>query len=154
TPAYTVTTPDTATPAGTATAPRTATPAGSATPASPTARATPAGLSWDLALTTIVPQWFGNAGMTVFEPFIDGDWVGPRPPDGGYRSAAAVTLLKEALAATDATLAQASWERLETDVLGDAAVIPLAVVFTPRFHGANVLGFVTVPTLGGGDPTA
>jgi peptide/nickel transport system substrate-binding protein len=116
--------------------------------------ADPSRQTWDLALSAVTPQWFGDAGMTVFAPIVDARWSGPRPADGGYRSDAAAGLLADALAATDETARERGWRRLETEVLGDAAVIPLAVTLTPRFHGGNVRGFVAVPSLGGGDPTA
>jgi peptide/nickel transport system substrate-binding protein len=122
----------------------------------PTAAAGPTAVAttWDLALTTLTPQWFGAAGRTVFAPIVDGGWAGPRPVDSGYRSETAVRLLASAVAATDDTARDKIWEQLETEILGDAAVVPLAVLLTPRFHGSNVRGFVGVPSLGVGDPTA
>jgi peptide/nickel transport system substrate-binding protein len=114
----------------------------------------PLAQSWDLALTSVTPAWYGNAGRSVFEPLLDERWVGIRPVDGGYRDAAVTTQFAAALGLFSLTEAQAAWGNLESEILGDAGLIPLAVTLTPGFHSANVRGFVQVPSLGGGDPTA
>ncbi len=119
------------------------------------ARATtsPTRQSWDLALTTVTPEWYGAAGRTVFQPLLDGAWAGPRPADGGYRSTAVTAMLAAALGQRNVTKAGADWTALDRRIASDAAVVPLTRTVTPRFHGANVRGFVIVPSLGNGDPT-
>jgi peptide/nickel transport system substrate-binding protein len=108
---------------------------------------------WDLALTTIAPEWFGNAGRTVFQPLLDRSWDAPRPADGGYQSPEVTALLTAALTERDATRQQSRWAALDSKIATDAAVVPLARTVTPRFHGTNVRGFVVVPSLGDADPT-
>ncbi|MGF7236526.1 MAG: ABC transporter substrate-binding protein [Frankia sp.] len=117
------------------------------------AAVSPTKQSWDLALTTVTPDWYGAAGRTVFQPLLDGDWKGPRPADGGFRSVAVTTMLAAALAQRDTTKAQAAWAALDDRIASDVAVVPLVRTVTPRFHGTNVRGFVVVPSLGDGDPT-
>lgn len=117
------------------------------------ASVTPTHQSWDLALATITPAWYGDAGRTVFQPLLNGRWVGPRPPDGGYRSKQLNDMLGAALAETDASRAATKWGALDAKIAADAAVVPLALAVTPRFHGANVRGFLIVPSLGNADPT-
>ncbi|WP_044884736.1 ABC transporter substrate-binding protein [Frankia torreyi] len=114
----------------------------------------PTGQFWDLALSTITPAWFGDAGRTVFQPLLDEQWLGPRPADGGYRDPNASRQLDAALRATSETTAAASWGALEQTVVGSAAVIPLAVVHTPEFHSAGVTTFAIVPSIGTADPSA
>ncbi|WP_050997190.1 MULTISPECIES: ABC transporter substrate-binding protein [Frankia] len=114
----------------------------------------PTGQFWDLALSTITPAWFGDAGRTVFQPLLDEDWLGPRPADGGYRDPNASRQLDAALRATSETTAAASWGALEQTVVGSAAVIPLAVVHAPEFHSAGVTTFAIVPSVGTADPSA
>jgi peptide/nickel transport system substrate-binding protein len=118
------------------------------------AAVSPDGQFWDLALTTITPAWYGAAGRTVYQPLLDETWVGPRAADGGYRSQAVARRFNAALRATNSRSAARNWEQLERTVLGDAAVIPLAVTITPRFRSANVRSFTPLPSLGTGDPTA
>jgi peptide/nickel transport system substrate-binding protein len=118
------------------------------------AAVSPDGQFWDLALTTITPAWYGAAGRTVYQPLLDETWVGARPADGGYHSQAVARRFNAALRAADSRSAAHNWEQLERTVLGDAAVIPLAVTITPRFRSANVRSFTPLPSLGTGDPTA
>jgi len=106
---------------------------------------------WDLALSTITPDWFGPAGRTVFQPLLEPAWTAARPADGGYR---APGLLADALHATKADASADAWAALESKVLSDAAVLPLADVTVPRFHSANVTGYRRLPSLGDADPTA
>jgi peptide/nickel transport system substrate-binding protein len=118
------------------------------------AAVSPNGQFWDLALTTITPAWYGDAGRTVYQPMLDATWVGDRPADGGYRSQAVTRRFNAALRATNEQAAKGNWEQFEWTVLRDAAIIPLAVTVTPRFHGSNVRSFTPVPSLGTADPTA
>ncbi|MBX6390394.1 MAG: ABC transporter substrate-binding protein [Frankia sp.] len=117
------------------------------------AAVSPVAQTWDLALTTITPLWFGDAGRTVFQPLLDDLWVGARPVDGGYRSTEVPGLLAAALRASDETVAAANWAELERTVLTDVAVIPLAVVTEAHYHSQTVLSWIDIPSLGTGDPT-
>ncbi|ABD11017.1 ABC transporter substrate-binding protein [Frankia sp. CcI156] len=114
----------------------------------------PTGQFWDLALTTIAPDWYGDAGRTVFQPLLDETWAGPRPADGGYRDPGALHLLATALRATSEATAASNWADLEHTLVEQVAVIPLAVVHTPQFHSTNVTAFTIVPSIGTADPTA
>ncbi len=109
--------------------------------------------TWDLALTAVTPQWFGNAGRTVFQPLLEPAWSGPRPADGGYRNERITLSLHDALAERDAATANTRWGDLERELLIDVAVIPLAVSVVPRMHSVNVRGFLRLGSLDNGDPT-
>lgn len=109
---------------------------------------------WDLALTTVRPDWFGDAGRTAYQPLLDETWLGPRPADGGYRRPDLLTRLDTAVTAGTEDTAAESWAALERTVLSDAAVLPLAVTYTARLHSAAVQAFTIVPSLGTADPTA
>ncbi|CUU55847.1 peptide/nickel transport system substrate-binding protein [Parafrankia irregularis] len=109
---------------------------------------------WDLALTTIDPDWFGDAGRTVYQPLLDETWVGTRPADGGYRLEDLQTRLEGALTTLGKVEAAADWSALEHTVVSDAAVVPLAVRYSARLHSATVVTFTIVPSLGTADPTA
>ncbi|AEH09152.1 ABC-type transporter, periplasmic subunit [Candidatus Protofrankia datiscae] len=111
-------------------------------------------VGWDLALTRVTPQWFGNAGRSVFQPLLEPQWSGSRPADGGYRNDRIAQLLRDALGERDPAALSTRWGDLERELLTDAAIIPLAVTVTPRFHSANVRGFLRVPSLDAADPTA
>jgi peptide/nickel transport system substrate-binding protein len=117
-----------------------------------TAAVSPLLQSWDLALTTITPLWFGDAGRTVYQPLLDPAWVGQRPVDGGYDTREVLATMGVALRASTETLRAGAWADLEATVLRDVAVIPLAVVVEPRIHSSSVLSFTQVPSLGTGDP--
>jgi peptide/nickel transport system substrate-binding protein len=117
------------------------------------AAVSPTKQGWDLALATVTPEWFGNAGRTVFQPLLDGFWAGPRPADGGYRLRAVSAAFAAAAAETNATRAATMWGNLDAALIRDVAVVPLALTVTPRFHGSNVRGFVVVDGLGNADPT-
>ncbi|CAO5152420.1 ABC-type dipeptide transport system, periplasmic component [Frankia sp. AiPs1] len=114
----------------------------------------PNGQFWDLALTRIMPAWFGDAGRTVFQPLLDETWVGSRPADGGYRDPVAARQLDAALRARSESDAATDWAELEQTVVASAAVIPLAVVHAPVLHSGNVTTFTIVPSIGTADPTA
>ncbi|MBL7499948.1 ABC transporter substrate-binding protein [Frankia nepalensis] len=119
-----------------------------------TAAVSPLGQSWDLALTSITPRWYGDAGRTVFQPLLDPFWVGQRPVDGGYDSADVLAAMGVALRADSEPAKAVAWADVEKTVLRDVAVIPLAVVAEPRFHGDAVLSFTQIPSLGTGDPAS
>jgi peptide/nickel transport system substrate-binding protein len=118
-----------------------------------TAAVSPLQQSWDLALTTVTPRWFGDAGRTVFQPLFDPTWVGQRPADGGYDAKDVLDTMSVALQAPTLASRAAAWGVLESTVLRDVAVIPLAVVYEPRFHSTSVLSFNQVPSIGTADPT-
>jgi peptide/nickel transport system substrate-binding protein len=118
------------------------------------AAVSPRSQSWDLALTTVTPLWYGKAGRTVFQPLFDPTWTGHRPADGGYGASGVLSKIEDALEATTDTARAAIWTEVDTEVLRDVAVIPLVVVTQPRLHSSSVLSFVQIPSLGTGDPTA
>ncbi|OHV46318.1 ABC transporter substrate-binding protein [Parafrankia colletiae] len=109
---------------------------------------------WDLALTRISPGWFGDAARTVYQPLLDGMWMGPRPADGGYRRPDLQARFEAASEASPAAMAGETWAALERTVLADAAVLPLAVSYPARLHSATVQAFTIIPSLGTADPTA
>ncbi|MEX5707820.1 ABC transporter substrate-binding protein [Parafrankia sp. FMc6] len=118
------------------------------------AASSPGGQFWDLALTTITPDWFGDAGRTVYEPLLDEAWVGARPADGGYRRPDLLARYESAVTASSEDDAATDWAGLERTVLNDAAVVPLAVTHTSRLRSSAVQAFTIVPSLGTADPTA
>ncbi|MBL7493363.1 ABC transporter substrate-binding protein [Frankia sp. AgB1.9] len=109
--------------------------------------------SWDLALTTVTPLWYGDAGRTVFQPLFDPTWVGQRPVDGGYDAKEVLDTMSVALQAPTPASRAAAWGVLESTVLRDVAVIPLAVLYEPRFRSSSVLSFNQVPSVGTVDLT-
>lgn len=118
------------------------------------AAASPEGQFWDLALTTLRPDWYGDAGRTVYQPLLDSAWLGERPADGGYRRTEALRLLAAALVATTEETQAAGWQELERLVLSDAAMIPLVRTHPPRLRSATVQAFTLVPSIGNADPAA
>ena len=118
------------------------------------AAVSPAGQFWDLALTTITPDWYGDAGRTVYQPLLDETWTTQRPADGGYRSPQALELLQKALTATTEETAAQEWAALEELVLTDAVVIPLVTLQAAHPRSAAVQSFPLVPSLRGADPAA
>lgn len=110
--------------------------------------------SWDLALATITPLWYGDAGRTVFQPLFDPTWVGQRPADGGYDAKDVLDTMSVAVQAPTPASRAAAWGVLESTVLRDVAVIPLALLTQPRLHSASALSFTQVPSIGTADPTA
>lgn|GEM_PF-2836241 len=118
----------------------------------PTAAVSPQAQTWDLALTTITPLWFRDAGRTVFQPLLDPNWVGQRPADGGYDATDVLATMGLALRTTSETVRAGAWADLESTMLRDVAVIPLATVVEPRFHSTAALSFTLVPSIGTGDP--
>jgi len=119
-----------------------------------TAAVSPAQQSWDLALATITPLWYGDAGRTVFQPLFDPTWVGQRPADGGYDAKDVLDTMSVAVQAPTPASRAAAWGVLESTVLRDVAVIPLALIIQPRLHSESALSFIQVPSIGTADPTA
>jgi peptide/nickel transport system substrate-binding protein len=115
----------------------------------------PSRQTWDLAVAASDPDWFGNAGRTVFGPLVDGRWPAPKAADGGFRSASFTAAYDRALGESDPNpdVRADRWGSVEKLVLRDAPLAPLAVVVTPRLHSTNVRNVAVVPSLGDADPT-
>lgn len=110
---------------------------------------------WDLALAQWLPDWYGNAALSFFNPLFSGQ---PSfPPNGSnfgfYNSAATNNLITQAASATSTSQAASLWAQADKQVMADAAIFPITSPVQPVFHASQVHNAVFVPNLFQFDPT-
>ena len=82
---------------------------------------------WDLALTTWVPDWFGeNNGRSVIQPLFDGRHFGQNTNNyGGYQDHEVDAAIDRAVTAPSPELAELAWSDAARRLMDDAALVPL-----------------------------
>jgi peptide/nickel transport system substrate-binding protein len=80
---------------------------------------------WDLALASLIPDWFGNNGRSIAGSLLRGGAEPGEANHGGYHNTAVERLLARALAEPDPSLATTLWRQLDDAVTQDLPVIPL-----------------------------
>lgn len=113
------------------------------------------GGTWDLALAQWLPDWYGNAALSFFEPLFAGQPA--FPPSGSnfgfYDSPKVNSLIDQASAATSTSQAATLWSQADRQVMTDAAMFPITSPTNPVFHANQVHNAVYVPNLYQFDPT-
>jgi peptide/nickel transport system substrate-binding protein len=81
--------------------------------------------TWDMASGSWFPDWFGNNGRTLIQPLFGSTCSLGTVNAGCYHSAAVDALIARALKTTDPQAAASLWHQADTDVMSDAAIVPL-----------------------------
>jgi len=110
---------------------------------------------WDIALANWLPDWYGNAALSFFEPLFAG--APSFPPAGSdfgfYDDSKTDQLIQEASTATSSTQASSLWAQADAQVMSDAAIFPITSPTQPVYHATQVHNAVFVPQLFQFDPT-
>jgi peptide/nickel transport system substrate-binding protein len=94
---------------------------------------------WDLALAGWVPDWFGNNGRSMIQALFDGRTVGPNSTNyGGYDNPETNRLIDAALSANSAEASEAAWQAAATQIMEDAAIVPLSESKIPVYHSQRL----------------
>jgi ABC-type transport system substrate-binding protein len=104
--------------------------------------------TWDIALLSWVPDWFGNNGRAVLQPMTDGTNYGPNSVDyGDYNSPVTNNLIKQALAlpSSQATQVADLWHQASMQTMRDAALVPLVNTLVPLYKASRVQNAVYLP---------
>jgi peptide/nickel transport system substrate-binding protein len=81
--------------------------------------------TWDMATGSWYPDWFGNNGRTTIQPLFQTNCTLGTVNAGCFSSPAVDALIKQALRAPSPQAATALWRQAGTDVMKDAAIVPL-----------------------------
>jgi len=98
--------------------------------------------TWDMATGSWYPDWFGNNGRTLIQPLFGSTCTLGTVNAGCYHSPAVDALIARALKAPSPSAAASLWHQANTDVMNDAAVVPLvssqiAQYASNRVHSAT-----------------
>jgi peptide/nickel transport system substrate-binding protein len=106
---------------------------------------------WDVAPVTWCPDWPGLGGRTLFAALFDARPEVNGFDFGGYDSPAADRLADAAAAERDPAKAAELWQKVDEQVMADAAVVPLGEETSAVFVGKRVADWSTSAFLPGGD---
>ena len=81
--------------------------------------------TWDMASGSWFPDWFGNNGRTLIQPLFQTNCSLGTVNAGCYSSPAVDGLIAQALKTSSPSAAAALWHQADTDVMNDAAIVPL-----------------------------
>jgi peptide/nickel transport system substrate-binding protein len=111
--------------------------------------------TWDIALAQWLPDWYGNAALSFFEPLFAGQPA--FPPSGSnfgfYNDPKTNQLIQEAASAKTVSEASSLWAQADQQVMADAAIFPITSPTQPVYHASQVHNAVFVPNLFQYDPT-
>jgi ABC-type transport system substrate-binding protein len=94
---------------------------------------------WDVAIASWFPDWYGNNGRTVIQAIFDGRTYGPNSTNwGGYDNPEVGALIDQALAAPTQQESFRAWEAAATEVIEDAAIVPLMEFKVATYKSARV----------------
>jgi peptide/nickel transport system substrate-binding protein len=108
---------------------------------------------WDIAYSGWEPDWYGNNARTYLQPLFDSsdvsasdDWSSNI---GRYRSAVVNELIREALTSSREDRASEFFRLAETQIMQDAAIVPVLFAHQYWFHSARVRNWLPYPVLNG-----
>ena len=84
------------------------------------------------------PDWFGNNGRTLIQPLFGSTCSLGTVNAGCYHSAAVDALIGQALKTTDPQAAASLWQQADTDVMSDAAIVPLVCQQIVQYASSRV----------------
>lgn len=98
---------------------------------------------WDVAVAGWVPDWFGNNGRSMIQALFDGRTYGPNSTNYGfYMSETTNMYIDRAIRASSESEALSAWMDAATQVMTDAAIVPLTQNKQSVYHSARVQGCV------------
>jgi peptide/nickel transport system substrate-binding protein len=116
--------------------------------------------TWDVAITSWGPDWYGDAARSFFAPLFygNGGKTGSAfPPSGSdfgfYNNAQVNKLTDEASAQSSAAAASKLWVQADDIVTKDAAIYPITAPNQPNYHATHLHNTVPIPAYQQPDPT-
>ena len=94
--------------------------------------------TWDMATGSWFPDWFGNNGRTLIQPLFGSPCALGTVNAGCYHSAAVDSLITQALKASSPQAAAPEWHQASTEVMNDAAIVPLVSAQIPQYASSRV----------------
>jgi peptide/nickel transport system substrate-binding protein len=121
--------------------------------------------AWDLGQPGWIPDWFGNNGRTVIQALFQGpNCVVNTVNYGCYDSSTVNSLITQAEAATSVSAAGSLWQKADSQIMSDAAIVPIESQNFPQYSSARVRGIgsdgttsptaIFAPNIGAPDITA
>jgi peptide/nickel transport system substrate-binding protein len=107
---------------------------------------------WDLGQAIWFPDWYGNNGRTVIQALFQGpNCVVNTVNDGCYDNSTVNSLITQAETATSLSAAGSDWHQADSQIMSDAAIVPIMSQQFPLYASSRVKG---VTSSGGSYPTA
>ena len=94
--------------------------------------------TWDMATGSWFPDWFGNNGRTLIQPLFGSSCTLGTVNAGCYHSTAVDALITQALKTSAPVGAASLWHQANTDVMNDAAIVPLLSAQITQYASSRV----------------
>jgi peptide/nickel transport system substrate-binding protein len=94
--------------------------------------------TWDMATGSWFPDWFGTNGRTLIQPLFQTNCSLGTVNAGCYSSPAVDGLITQALKTSAQPAAAALWHEADTDVMNDAAIVPLVSSQISQYASSRV----------------
>jgi peptide/nickel transport system substrate-binding protein len=94
--------------------------------------------TWDMATGSWFPDWFGTNGRTLIQPLFQTNCSLGTVNAGCYSSTAVDSLITQALKTSAPSAAAALWHQADTDVMNDAAIVPLVSSQITQYASSRV----------------
>jgi len=113
---------------------------------------------WDMGQAGWIPDWFGNNGRTVVQALFAPACVINTVNYGCYDNAKVNGLIDTAEAATSLSTAGSAWQQADTQIMSDAAIVPIMSQKFPLYASKRVRGVgyqtaIFAPNIGDADIT-
>jgi peptide/nickel transport system substrate-binding protein len=96
---------------------------------------------WDLGQPGWIPDWFGNNGRTVVQALFQGpNCVVNTVNFGCYDNAKVNSLINQAEGASSLPAAGSAWQQADTQIMSDAAIVPIMSQKFPLYASKRVRG--------------
>ncbi|WP_375494068.1 ABC transporter substrate-binding protein [uncultured Jatrophihabitans sp.] len=116
--------------------------------------------TWDIAIASWGPDWYGDAAKSFFAPLLYGNNGGSGtafPPNGSdygfYNNAQVNKLTDQASSQASAAAAGKLWQQADKVAMKDAALYPITTPNQPNYHAAHVHNTIPIPAYQVPDPT-
>ncbi|HEY4852512.1 MAG TPA: ABC transporter substrate-binding protein, partial [Streptosporangiaceae bacterium] len=100
--------------------------------------------AWDMGQPGWIPDWFGNNGRTVVQALFQGpNCVINTVNYGCYDNASVNSLITQAEGATSLSAAGSFWHQADTQIMSDAAIVPVMNQNFPAYSSSRVRGIAS-----------
>jgi len=100
--------------------------------------------AWDMGQPGWIPDWFGNNGRTVVQALFQGpNCVINTVNFGCYDNPSVNSLITQAEGATSLSAAGSFWHQADTQIMSDAAIVPVMNQNFPAYSSSRVRGIAS-----------
>lgn len=103
------------------------------------------GGQWNIAEPGWIPDWYGNNGRSTVQPLFTSPCIPQTVNYGCYDDPTTDSLVNKALTAPTAAAASGYWHQADTQIMKDAAIVPLMNNDTPLYHSSRVKNVIYDP---------